>query len=84
MEHLVRDLICGKTLDWQRTVVLAYKGRLHYFCCLGCLEKFKKSPQRYLCRECKSCDRIETGDNIIPIRPHAEGRLPTSRSKENN
>jgi YHS domain-containing protein len=50
MKHMVQDLICGKTLDWQSTVVLTYQGQLHYFCCLGCLEKFRKAPRRYLCR----------------------------------
>lgn len=59
MKHMVQDLICGKTLDWQSTVVLAYQGRLHYFCCMECLKKFRKTPRRYLCRECKPGECIE-------------------------
>jgi YHS domain-containing protein len=64
MKHMVQDLICGKTLDWQNSVVLTYEGRLHYFCCLGCREKFRKSPRRYLCRVCKNIDCIGSGEGL--------------------
>ncbi len=65
MKFMVQDQICGKTLDWQNSVVLTYEGRLHYFCCLGCREKFRKTPRRYLCLECKNRDCAGRDDRLM-------------------
>lgn len=64
MKYMVQDQICGKTLDWQSSVVLAYEGQLHYFCCLGCRDKFRKEPRRYLCRECKNVGCAGSGERL--------------------
>ncbi len=35
----------GKTNE---KIFADYKGRRIYFCCTGCLEKFRKDPEKYL------------------------------------
>lgn len=34
--------------DIDKKVFTDYKGRRIYFCCGGCIEKFKKNPEKYL------------------------------------
>ena len=43
------DPVCGMTVDPQRAAgSFEYKGQTYYFCALGCREKFKADPERYL------------------------------------
>jgi len=46
---LAIDPVCGMTVDPQRAAgSFEYKGQTYYFCALGCREKFKADPGRYL------------------------------------
>ncbi|MGH9688622.1 MAG: heavy metal translocating P-type ATPase [Candidatus Acidiferrales bacterium] len=44
-----RDPVCGMTVDPARTAHTAeHAGITYYFCCAGCVAKFRADPQKYL------------------------------------
>jgi len=44
-----RDPVCGMTVDPARATAQAiYVGKIHYFCCGGCADKFREEPAKYL------------------------------------
>ena len=46
---LEKDPVCGMTVDPSRAKAThEYEGKLYYFCCAGCKEKFKADPAKYL------------------------------------
>ncbi|HKU72016.1 MAG TPA: YHS domain-containing protein, partial [Burkholderiales bacterium] len=46
------DPVCGMKVDpATATDKLDYHGKIYYFCCDGCLELFRKDPERYLSRQ---------------------------------
>jgi Cu+-exporting ATPase len=45
----VKDPVCGMTVDpITAKHRFDYSGSTYYFCCAGCVEKFKADPERYL------------------------------------
>src|SRR6266487_3525636 len=43
------DPVCGMTVDAHKAAgSFEYKGKSYFFCSLGCREKFKAEPERYL------------------------------------
>lgn len=51
----VRDPVCGMYVDPGRAPAeFEYGGRIHYFCCAHCLERFRSAPDRYAAEECVS------------------------------
>ena len=53
--HLVKDVVCGMTVDAETTPHHAeYQGQTYYFCSAGCRTKFIADPQRYLGKETKA------------------------------
>jgi Cu+-exporting ATPase len=45
----VRDPVCGMQVDPAKAVGShVYHGQTYFFCCGGCLEKFRTQPERYL------------------------------------
>ncbi|HXI25056.1 MAG TPA: heavy metal translocating P-type ATPase [Pyrinomonadaceae bacterium] len=48
-QQSVIDPVCGMTIDPQRAAAsFEYSGQTYYFCALGCREKFKADPEKYL------------------------------------
>jgi Cu+-exporting ATPase len=46
---LARDPVCGMSVDTTTAKAsLVHEGTTYYFCCPGCLEKFRSTPERYL------------------------------------
>ena len=44
-----KDPVCGMTVDPARAKAThEHAGKTYYFCCAGCMEKFKVDPQKYL------------------------------------
>jgi Cu+-exporting ATPase len=43
------DPVCGMTVD-QESAAAAWEhgGRVYYFCSVGCMERFRADPDRYL------------------------------------
>jgi Cu+-exporting ATPase len=46
---LARDPVCGMSVDTTTAKAsLVHEGTTYYFCCPGCLERFRSTPERYL------------------------------------
>ena len=44
-----RDPVCGMNVDPEKAAARAdHAGKVHYFCCHGCADKFRASPEKYL------------------------------------
>lgn len=49
---LVKDVVCGMRISIVHSnFYTTHRGRLYYFCASGCLEKFEKTPRKYLAKE---------------------------------
>jgi P-type Cu+ transporter len=46
-----RDPVCGMTVGEDSPHRLEHEGETYYFCCGGCLAKFRQEPERYLAGE---------------------------------
>lgn len=44
----------------EKTPKIEYEGKTYYFCCEGCIEKFKKEPQKYI-----SNTDLKIGNKVI-------------------
>ncbi|HEX2789220.1 MAG TPA: heavy metal translocating P-type ATPase [Steroidobacteraceae bacterium] len=42
------DPVCGMTVDPNAAISLDYQGSRYYFCCQGCLARFRAQPASYL------------------------------------
>ena len=46
-----KDPVCGMTVDPARAnATLEHAGKMYYFCCAGCMEKFRAEPAKYLAK----------------------------------
>jgi YHS domain-containing protein len=44
-----KDPVCGMNVDPAKTKQsLVHGGKDYFFCCAGCLEKFRREPEKYL------------------------------------
>jgi Cu+-exporting ATPase len=49
MKNSIKDPVCGMTVDPRQAAgSFDYHGRTFFFCSLGCREKFKADPERFL------------------------------------
>lgn len=49
--EVVGNEICpvsGEKINEEMKQTYEYKGRIYSFCCLGCVEEFKKNPEKYI------------------------------------
>ncbi len=54
MAEKVKDLVCGMEFDKDTTSgTFEYKGKIYYFCSLGCRDKLAKEPNKYTAHERK-------------------------------
>lgn len=52
MAEKVKDLVCGMEIDKDNAVAAyEYKGKVYYFCNLGCKDKFVQDPEKYIAQE---------------------------------
>ena len=40
--------VLGEPIDEASKATYEYKGKIYNFCCAGCIEAFKKEPQKYI------------------------------------
>lgn len=40
--------VSGEKIDEASYVTYEYKGKVYRFCCPGCIEEFKKEPEKYI------------------------------------
>lgn len=46
---MAQDPVCKMHVDPPRAAAQSsYKGQTHYFCAVGCKQKFDKDPEKYL------------------------------------
>ena len=66
-----KDPVCGMDVDPATAKFhFEYSGKTYYFCCGGCLEKFRADPERYL--------NPKSSDNLVQSSKH---RRPPSRQR---
>src|SRR5213080_2773320 len=67
-EHQAKDPVCGMTVDPQNAAgFYEYKGQTYFFCSVGCREKFKADPERFLNHEPASPIGIQRGRKQQPV-----------------
>jgi len=67
-EHRVKDPVCGMTVDPQNAAgFYEYKGQTYFFCSVGCRERFKADPERFLNHEPASPIGIQRGPKQQPV-----------------
>lgn len=45
---MVKDVVCGMTVDPKTAEKSEYKGQTYYFCSKGCKSQFDKNPEKYI------------------------------------
>ena len=40
--------VSGEPIDEAAKATYEYEGKIYNFCCAGCIEEFKKEPQKYI------------------------------------
>jgi len=62
-----RDPVCEMTVDPARAAAqVDYAGRTYYFCCAGCADKFRATPEKYLDTENAAPPHIAP---LVPLDP---------------
>lgn len=68
-EGAIKDPVCGMAVDPEATEHRCdWRGHTHYFCCIGCLDRFRADPQAML-------DRA-ANDRDGPVVPGAQYTCP--------
>jgi YHS domain-containing protein len=45
---MVRDVVCGMSVDGKKAPKAVYRGREFYFCSESCKKTFEKNPEKYV------------------------------------
>ena len=45
---MVKDAVCGMTIDENRANSTTYQGKTYYFCSEGCRASFVRRPKDYM------------------------------------
>lgn len=53
--------VCGKECAMGEAVAFEYEGKTHYFCCEGCLDKFKEDPAAFMTEKMEEAVEGEMG-----------------------
>src|SRR5436309_1442955 len=76
-EHQAKDPVCGMTVDPQNAAgFYEYKGQTYFFCSVGCREKFKADPERFLNHEPANPIGIQLGAKQQPVASTTPSGLP--------
>ena len=88
---MLKDPVCGMTVDEGSSHHFKYQGTVYRFCCAGCREKFAADPHAYLHKETEhaSCcgagvhkheprNDVSPGDYICPMCPEVKSDKPGS------
>ncbi len=68
---LERDPVCGMNVDPAKpAATTVHEGRSYYFCCSGCVDKFKADPNKYLAPQTKlQAPKVEPPKGTIYVCP---------------
>src|SRR5205809_3970263 len=76
-EHQAKDPVCGMTVDPQNAAGFCeYKGQTYFFCSVGCRERFKADPERFLNHEPASPIGIQRGPKQQSVASTTPSGLP--------
>jgi P-type Cu+ transporter len=75
-EQTYLDPVCGMTVK-ATPHHLEYAGKPYYFCCAGCLAKFRADPQKYLAPKAQQLTVIQPA--IQPAAPAAPAKKPAQQ-----
>ncbi|MBU1912041.1 MAG: YHS domain-containing protein [Candidatus Omnitrophica bacterium] len=56
--------VLGEPIDEASKATYEYKGKVYNFCCAGCIEAFKKEPQKYIDKVNQELESRQT--NVAP------------------
>jgi len=69
-QTLSRDPVCGMSVDPQRAKAsVNHTGKTYYFCCAGCAERFRSSPDKYLNADAKPSPHHASHTPLITLAP---------------
>jgi Cu+-exporting ATPase len=75
-KHLERDPVCGMTVDPSKAkATVEHAGKKYYFCSVGCGEKFKTAPEKFLSPKVVT---IGSSSPLIGIAPAASSKKKAS------
>jgi Cu+-exporting ATPase len=68
-----KDPVCGMTVDPARAKAThEHAGKMYYFCCAGCMEKFRAEPAKYLAKTLVSIPPMSSRPvQIAPAPAHS-------------
>src|ERR1700676_4987998 len=65
-----KDAVCGMTVDSASAKYrFDHNGKAYYFCCAGCLEKFRADPNRFLSADSGTGSHSGMQAQIVSIAP---------------
>src|SRR5579863_5541446 len=77
---LERDPVCGMNVNPATAKHLhRHAGKNYYFCCAGCVEKFKADPQKYLAPKPRPSGLVMLGSPAAA--PAAHHPIPSTQTK---
>jgi len=74
-DNSIKDPVCGMTVDPRQAAgSFDYQGRTFFFCSLGCRERFKADPERFLSEPAESATdpTIKIGRASVAHNPRAD------------
>ncbi|HEX7723098.1 MAG TPA: heavy metal translocating P-type ATPase [Pyrinomonadaceae bacterium] len=74
-DNSIKDPVCGMTVDPRQAAgSFDYQGRTFFFCSLGCRERFKADPERFLNEPAESAtdSKIKIGRTSVAHNPRAD------------
>lgn len=60
-------VVTGEKLDPKTAVKLEYKGNTYWFCCAGCIDQFKKDPDKYITAMPPLSGEVKNGVRVITV-----------------
>ena len=60
-------MVTGEKLDPKTAVKLEYKGNTYWFCCAGCIDQFKKDPDKYIAAMPPLSGEVKDGVRVIAV-----------------
>ena len=74
-KSVVKDVICGMTVDPTRSLSSKFAGEVYYFCSPMCKQKFEADPERYAGhKESEEVSRVESEGSVYTCPMHPEVR----------
>ena len=77
--QLARDPVCGMTVDPAKAKAsVQHEGKPYFFCCTGCADKFRATPEKYLQAPPRNAGLVTLGMPSSSAGGHAAGMVGIS------